>query len=482
MVVALYTSRVILHSLGQTDFGIFNVVGGVVAMASFINSSLISGFQRFFNIALGKNDLKGFRELFSTSITIELFLSVAILLLLETIGLWFVNTYLVFPEDRTIAANVIFQTTSFVFIINMFISPFSAVLISYERMDIYAFISIGQTVAKLIIAICLSLASVDRLILYGILLLIVDVFFLLFYIFFAKKISGFLKLKPIIIKDKIVSMLNFSGWNLLGAFAFVMKGQGLNIVLNLFFGPVVNAARGIAYQVSGAVSSFYQNFQMAVRPQIMKSYAVNDLGQMINLVYMMSKISFYLMWVLSLPLLFSMDFIMSLWLGNGYPPLASLFARIVLATCLVECLGNPISTIVHATGKMKVFQIVCSIVILLIVPIAYFVLWLGAEPQYALYVSFIMAFVTQFVRLILIEKIIDFSITDYFKNVITPILVVVSTTIIFPFLLNKCSLHPVINMSLIFMIASLSVYFFGLSQGEKKFIKNKLKFSSKLKK
>ena len=272
----------------------------------------------------------------------------------------------------------------------------------------------------------------------------------------------------------IHDMLGFSGWNLFGGLAHLMKGNGLNIVLNLFFGPSVNASRGIAYQVSGAATSLYTNFQMAVRPQVIKSYAIGDIKEMLQLSYMMSRFSFILMWVPTISLFFAMDFIMKIWLGN-VPSLAPLFAKIVLITCTVESLATPITTIVHATGKMKKFQTICSTIILMIVPFAYIVLKLGAPPQAALYTSLVIVTIVHGVRLILLKEIITFSIRDYLKRVVTPCSIIVIASLVIPLLLYRINIHSIILILVSFVSASLLSFAIGLTRQEQMSILNKIK-------
>ena len=474
MFVTLYTSRVVLQTLGETDFGIFNVVGGVVAMMTFLNSAMTAGFQRYLNIALGKNDIDGYHQIFKVSFAIQIIISIIALILAETVGVWFLNTYMVIPSDRLLAANIVFQSAVAIFLINIFISPFSAVIISYEKMNIYAFIGIAQTLGKLGIVFILTELNFDKLILYSILLIIVDLGVIIAYYICTKNINKELSIKPLFNKEMIHDMLGFSGWNLFGGLAHLMKGNGLNIVLNLFFGPSVNASRGIAYQVSGAATSLYTNFQMAVRPQVIKSYAIGDIKEMLQLSYMMSRFSFILMWVPTISLFFAMDFIMKIWLGN-VPSLAPLFAKIVLITCTVESLATPITTIVHATGKMKKFQTICSTIILMIVPFAYIVLKLGAPPQAALYTSLVIVTIVHGVRLILLKEIITFSIRDYLKRVVTPCSIIVIASLVIPLLLYRINIHSIILILVSFVSASLLSFAIGLTRQEQMSILNKIK-------
>ena len=475
MIVTLYTSRVVLRTLGETDFGIFNVVGGVVAMMSFLNSSMTAGFQRYFNIALGEGDTARYRKVFSVAFAIQLLIISVVLLLAESVGLWFLNHVMVIPEERLFAANIVYQAAIAVIAINAFISPFTAIIISHERMTAYAAIGIVHVFAKLIIVFLLASVESDKLIAYSVLLIAVDLLVLLANVFCVRHIDGTLSARPLFDRKLLRSMMGFSVWNTFAGFGHLMKGQGLNIVLNLFFGPAVNAARGIAFQVSGAATSFYTNFQMAVRPQVMKCYAAGQMDEMIRLTYMMSRLSFSLMWIVALPLLFSTEWVMHLWLGDAVPSLAPSFARIVLLTGVVESLATPLTTVVHATGRMRTFQLVCSSIILLIVPAAYLALWLGAPPQAALWISLVIVSVVHGVRMLLLRGIVRFSARDYVRRVLLPIMVVASLSFAVSLIVASVTNNGVLRFVCSFLVAVSSSYFWIFDRRERTLLWGKIK-------
>lgn len=469
MGITLYTSRIVLNALGVVDYGIWNVVGGVVSMVSFLSTSIANGFQRFFNIALGKNDHNKLQSYFNTSVVIEVLLIVLAFVILESIGLWFVNNKMTIPDGRLVAANWVYQCSIFIFLITLIQAPFNAVIIAYERMDTFAYISIVEAIGKLGIALLIKVLLFDKLIVYSILHVLFSLVVLGGYVFFAVKCNNALRIRRYFNKMELCEMLGFSGWNLFGSLAHMLKGNGLNIVLNLFFTPAVNAARGVAYQVSTAISSFSASFLTASRPQIIKYYAQENYSAMNDLAFRISRYSFCLLWSISLPIVSNIDLIMRIWLGDGLPPLAPKFCVIVIATTLVESFAAPIATLVHASGKMKIFQIVVSSVILLIVPIAYLFLRFGASPQTALYVSLVIVTIAQVVRLLIVRRILPFSIRSYIKRVILPCVLVVALSSIIPFYLRSYvdGDKGIISIIISIVCVIVTVFFIGLTNSER---------------
>lgn len=475
MGVTLYTSRVILNTLGVEDYGIWNVVGGVVSMVSFLSTSIANGFQRYFNIALGKNDQDKLRSFFNTAIIIELLLIAISFVFLETAGLWFVNNKMTIPADRLEAANCVYQCSIVIFFITLIQAPYNAIIIAYERMDTFAYISIVEAVGKLGIALLLKVVLFDKLIMYSVLQTLFAVLIFSGYVYFARKCNTTLRIQRSFNKHELLEMLGFSGWNLFGSLAHMLKGNGLNIVLNLFFSPAVNAARGVAYQVSNAINSFASSFLTASRPQVIKYYAQNNYSAMNNLTFIISRYSFCLLWFFSLPIICNINFIMSLWLGEAVPELAPQFCIIVIATTIVESFAAPIATLVHASGKMKVYQIVVSSVILFIVPVAFIVLKLGAPPQAALYVSLVIVTIAHAVRLVIVRTIVPFSIREYLNKVIFPCMIVVVTSSIIPLLLRliEVKVHDFVSILISLGCVSIAVFYIGLTKNERLLLKNK---------
>lgn len=470
MLVTLYTSRVVLNALGVEDFGIYNVVAGFVSMLSFLNTSIANGFQRFFNFELGKGQLDKVKRMFSVSLFIQIGLSLLVLLLAETIGLWFLNASMNIPSDRIIAANWVYQSAVFMLILTLFRAPYDAIVIANEKMDFYAYIGICEVFFKFLIAYFLVKIPHDLLISYAILMLLVTGAIFICYTLFAHTRFTYLRFSPVVDKDLMGQMLGFSGWNILGSLAHLMKGQGVNILLNIFFGPVVNAARGIAFQIQSGVTVFVGNFQLAARPQMIKSYAADDIAGLLSLFYRISRFSFLLLWLMVLPLLFKIDFILSLWLGKEVPPLSALFSILSLLIALTESFASPVTTIVHATGRMKKFQTICSSIILSIVPLSYVILKMGFQPESVMYVSLSVLILVHAVRLYLLKELVSYSVHEYIIRVLLPCVKVVAITLLFAPILNYESSNmtmSIIQLLLMFLMTAMIIFFVGINTEER---------------
>ena len=470
MLVTLYTSRVVLKALGIEDFGIYNVVGGFVSMLSFLNTSIASGFQRFFNIELGKEQLHKVKRMFSVSLSIQIGLSLLILFLAETVGLWFLNVQMNIPPARIVAANWVYQCSILMLIFALFRAPYDAIIIANEKMDFYAYIGICEVAFKFLVAYSLVKIPHDALISYAMLMTLITGGIFVCYIFFIHVKFKYLRFSPIIDRELMKRMLGFSGWNILGSLSHLMKGQGVNILLNIFGGPAINAARGIAYQIQSGVTVFVGNFQLAARPQMIKSYAVGDILGLMTLFYRISRLSFLLLWLIALPLLFKMDFTLILWLGADVPALSSLFAILSMLISLTESLAPPLTTIVHATGHMKMFQTVCSSIILSIVPLSYVVLKMGLPPESVMYVSLFVLIIVHGVRLYLLKKLVIFSVCEYIVNVLFPCVKVVVVTLLFAYVINLQSIDmvmSVVQILLTLLLTAITIVFVGLNVAER---------------
>lgn len=484
MCISLYTSRVILQSLGVSDFGIYNVVGGVVAMFSFFTSSISSSFQRFFCIELGTKNILKLKQLVGTSILILALFSVVVLLIAETVGLWFVKNQLVIPSEKIFQAVVVFQFSILSFIVCLFQSMYNAIIISYEKMNVFAYISIFDVISKLLIALSVNLFTDNRLIYYSGFIFISSVLSLIIYYSYCRY-SYEVSKGVFDFKIKLfIDVFRFSGWTLFGTFANVLKSNGLNILLNLFFGPIVNAARGISYQVYTAATSFTRSFQVAFTPQITKSYADGNYVYVQKLMLSSSKMSFYLMLFLSIPIFVDTNFILYCWLGDNVPEHTVSFTRIVILTGLVESLSAPVVNIIYANGRIMKFQIVISLVILLIIPLAYLLLTFGYSPDSTLLVSLFFTIIAHFIRLIFLKKQFSFSLLNYLKEVIIPVSIFTVFLTLLPSILSKVYVSSIINYLLVVCVVELlviiAIYNWGLRKDERysvrlklcKFIKN----------
>ena len=368
MAVGLYTSRIVLAILGVQDYGIYNVVGGFVSMFTVISGTMTTATQRFLSFEIGKKETGKVRELFTTSVIIHVLLALLILIVAESFGLWFLNAKMTIPANRIYAANWVYQLSILTFIVSVVSVPYNAALIAYEKMTAFAYVSIVEVVFKLLLVLLLGYLTYDKLIVYALFLAGISILLRIIYGIYVKK--HFVECQCDWKLDKFFfnKLLNFISWNFIGSIAGIFKEQGLNIVLNMFFGATVNAARGIAYQVLNAVSGFVSNFQLALNPQIIKHYAANQKEEMFKLVFRGSKFSFLLMMILSIPIFIEAPYILKLWLVE-VPEYSVIFLRLVLLITLVDSLSYTLITSVHASGKVKWYQIINGSVLLLTLPI-----------------------------------------------------------------------------------------------------------------
>lgn len=476
MGITLFTSRVILKTLGVTDFGIYNVVGGVVVMMNILNNALAVSTQRYLTFEQGKNDFVRLKKTFSICMSIFLFLALCVFLLGETIGLWFINSQLTIPSERMVAANWIYQFALFSCICSLFTTPYNAAIIAHEKMNIYAYIGILEVILKLIIVYLLLIIPYDRLITYGILVLLTTLITTLAYRYYCLKNFPETKYKFIWDKTMYYQIASYSGWNLFGAMSGVAKGQGLNILINIFFGPTVNAARGIAYQVNAAVEVFFSNFYMAVRPQITKYYAQHDKENMFKLIFRSSKMAFFLIMILAVPLIIETPFIINLWLGQ-IPEYVVPFVRIIILNTAIDAMSTPLMTAIHATGNNRLYQILVGSIMIMTLPLSYISLRMGLSPNSVFIISLILSIISLFVRLILTAKQLDFPLWAYTYEVIIKSFFVTILAVIIPLIL-----HVNINSNNIICFASTTAtsfisfiifaYLVGLNNQEREYAKN----------
>ena len=476
MGVALYTSRVVLQALGVTDFGIFNVVGGVVAMLSFLTGSMAGTVSRYITYALGEDDENKLQRVVSTTKTIQWVFAGIVILLAETIGLWFLWYKMQIPSERVHAAFWVYQCSLMTSMVAIVSVPYNALIVAHEKMGVFAYVSIFEAFAKLSIALLISFVSIDRLILYGILLLIVQIIIRLLYTYYCKKEFPESKVRLSWNKSLLIEISAYSGWCTLGYLSVVGYTQGLNILLNLFFGPVVNAARAIAVQVQSAVVQFCANFQMALNPQITKSYASGDLSYMHQLLISSSKYSFFLMIFLSFPIILNANYILQIWLGE-VPDYTADFVRITLIIGCLESLKNPLLASIHATGKIRKFQIVEGLMLIMIVPASYVLLKSGITNPIVVFICYmVVEFLTQVVRVKMILPRVGMKVYLYIKLVVLPILPIV--TVVWSIaLLYKVdqTLISLITSSLSgFALLLVLIYTIGLKKDEKQFLIKKI--------
>ena len=412
MAIGLYTVRAILHQLGVVDYGIYNVVGGVVTMFSFINSTLTTSSQRYFSIELAKGDKVRLNQWFCLNITTFSIFIIAFLVIAETIGLWFVNTQMVIPPERLFAANVVYQFSIISFCVHFFNVPYNALIIAHERMSAFAYISIIEAFLKLVIVFLLIISPWDKLIVYGFLMLLVSCGITFSYIIYNLRHFEEAKFHPYWNKQEIKELLGFSGWHFFGTFSMVVRSQGINILLNLFFNPAINAARAVAFQISHAVNQLSSNFFVAVKPQIYKSYASGDLAGLHKLVMRSTIMCSLLVSILVYPVLSNTQYILGIWL-HEVPEYAIIFTQLVLINALIDSTNGPTIAPALATGKIRKYQEVVAMLIFMNLPISYVALKLGAEPTITMQVSICLSFVTAFARAYMLRSMIGFPFGRY---------------------------------------------------------------------
>ena len=472
MIVSLYTVRVVLNTLGAEDYGIYNVVAGVVVLFSFVNNAMATSTQRFLNFNLGKEDTEKTQQTYSASLLIHIGIAVIFVILAETVGLWFVNSKLNIPLERHSAAMWCYQFSIITTVFNILRVPYNAVIIAYEKMSFFAWVSIVEAVLKLLVVYLLIISPLDKLVAYVILLTLVSIIILFCYKIYCNKKFEIAHYKKVSDYTLVKEILGFSGWSLFGATANVANQQGTNIVLNMFTNVTVNAAMGIANQVNSAVYSFVSNFQTAFKPQLVKSYAAEKKEEFNSLIIRSAKFSFYLLWIIVLPLTLNLDFVLQIWLKN-VPDFSIGFIKLILIYSLFESINGPLFLAVQATGKIKKYQIIVSCLIFSNLPFSIIAFSLGANPYCVLIIRIILeCFITIF-RLLYLNKTQKFSIGSYLKNVMIPVLVVMIVSFFITslissyfsglvFFFGSCAISVIVNMLLVCLV--------GINKNERKMI------------
>ena len=484
MVIGLYTSRVILNALGVNDFGIYNVVGSVVGMLNFVNTTMSNATMRFITFEEGRGNLHKLNTVFCTSMNIHIVIAILTFLLLNSLGLWFLYNKMVISPDRIDAAFWVLQFSIVTCIVNIISVPYNACIIAHEKMGAFAFISMLQQVVTLGLALFLPYYGGDRLILYAVILMMVQIMIRIIYGQYCKRKFQETKYHFIWDKETTAYMTKFAGWTLNGNIAWVGYTQGLNVLMNMFCGTAVNAARGIAFTVQQKIMDFCNNFQVAVDPQITKTYSVEEYDKMHNLIIMSSKFSFYLMLVLSFPIFIEIDEILQLWL-KIVPEHTANFVRLILCCSVIDIFRNPMNTSIHATGKIKVFQIWEATTLLLIVPLAYVALKMGYPAESVFVVQLIVFIIVQAERVFIVCPRIKMKKSFYATKLLVPSIKVLIASLIVPIIL--CVVWPiqkenyiqlVVYLVLIAISTSSIVYFIGLAGNEKakirQIVKNKI--------
>ena len=479
MLVSLYTSRIVLKSLGIEDYGIYNVVGGLVSMFSLISSSMVNTSSRFITFELGRNNFNGLKKTVSGCITIHILLGLIIVVIAEIVGVWFLNYKMNIPPDRIVAANWVFQCSLFIFFFNLISTPYNAIIISREKMSAFAYISILDVSLKLLIVFLLTWILYDKLIVYTLLMLFVSVLMRIIYLIYCK--IHFAEARKISLKidaNLFKQLFSFTSWEMIGSGAAVLRGQGIDILLNLFFGVIVNAAKGIANQVQSAIYSFVSNFQMAINPQITKNYAANDYQRVHFLIKQGTRFSFYLFLVLSMPIMLETKMILDLWLVKA-PSYSVVFVQLTFVNLLINTFYRFMVVAISATGRIKIPQLVVGCTKLLALPLTYLFLKLGGSPTTGLLVVIFIEIVCVFFNMYFMQKMLEFNVKDFIRDVMVKSLSVLAVASILPLILKIYFTFTGINQYLYLCLITavsllscgLSIYYFGLLQGEKQIVK-----------
>lgn len=432
MFVALYTSRVILNTLGATDYGIYNVVGGIVTIVGFLNSALSASTSRFLTMALGERNLQKQKNTFAASLNLHICVALLVFIICETIGLWFFYEKMIIPDSRLVAAFWVYQFSIVTTMVSFTQVPYNASLIAHENMSIYAYVGLYEALSRLLIAFLITISPIDKLIFYGFLLMVNTLLVQLFYRFYVTK--QYEECRFSLVKDKMLykKLLSYSGWDLLGNMALVCQGQGVNLLLNVFFGPVVNAARAITFQIQGAVTQFITNFMTAVRPQVIKNYAEGNIDRMYTMTFYTAKFSYMLMLALVLPICFEIHYILKLWLGSSVPDNTALFSIIVLATYTLRSFHNAALMPYHAIGKIKTGNLTIGSLMVATLPVGYLLFKLGF-PAYSVFVVILaVEIISIFVIYWLIHKHEYFPYRYLFTKILLPSALVTIISIIPP--------------------------------------------------
>lgn len=473
--ISFYTSRVILTSLGVSDYGLYNVIGGVIMMFYMITSTMSGAISRYLTFELGKNNIKKQISTFYTSINLMILLSFGIIAIGETIGLWFIQNKLTIPSDRIYAANWIYQLTLIAFVVEMINVPFQASVISHEKMKAFAWVTIVNVVMKLLVALSLSYSPIDKLVFYAILMMLLSISTQFMYWIYCKRKFKECKYKISIDKTIYKGMFNFAGWSFMASVAELLSGQGVNIMLNIFFGTPINAARGVAMQVDSTVKAFTNNFMLAIRPQITKSYAQGNIEYTKILVYKSSLFSFLLLYIFSLPISLETHYLLNIWLTE-VPSYTSIFIQLTLILTLINVIIFPFQELNNATGDIKKFQFIKGIGQLLVLPIAYLLLIWGAQPYTVVIVAIVCNLITLPSRVNVNAKHLSISWKEFCKKVIFKLFIIISITLILSvpliFIMKSSLIRFITVGGVCFISTSILTFYIALTHHERVVIKN----------
>ena len=478
MFIGLYTSRVVLSTLGVTDYGIYGVVGGVVALFSVISGSLSAAITRFITFEMGKGTEARLKNVFSSAVTVQLILALLVVVIAEPLGIWFIENEINMPPDRHDAAHWVFQFSLLTFVINIISIPYNASIIAHERMSAFAVIGVLEGLAKLAVAFLIMYSPIDRLVYYAILMCVVAVGVRMAYSVYCRRHFPECRYTFMWEPDLLRQMFAFAGWNFIGAASGTLRDHGGNVLINIFCGPVANAARAVSVQLGGAVQSFVSNFMTAVNPQITKSYAAQEKEYALSLVFRSSRYSFYLLYMLALPVLFNAGYILDLWLED-VPARSENFVCLALLLSLSECLSYPLVTLMLATGNIRNYQLIVGGLQLMNLPVSYLVLKAGAPPESIIVVAIVISQICLFARLLLLKGMTGLSASGFIKAVYLRVAAVfiVSGSVIYliSYTLKSDFVSFVISCIVCIAVNTAGIWLIGIDNEERKLLIDKIK-------
>ncbi|MBR4803321.1 MAG: hypothetical protein IK032_01625 [Bacteroidales bacterium] len=473
LVISLYMSRLVLQALGFDDYGLYNVVGSVVAFLTFLNTALTNATSRYITYELGAGDNEKLNRTYSMAINTHAILALALLLIMETAGVWFVNYHLVIPPDRVAAANWCFQFSLLLFCVSIVKVPLHSNVIAHEKMSFYAFTSIGETVLKLILVIVMAHSAFDNLIFYSALLFAVSLIVLAVYVVYTRRVLTDTHYIRYWDKTMVKEFVSYSGYSMLVNGADGLTVQSRSIFFNWFSTALANAALGVANQVITLFNVFVDSFSQAFRPQIIKSYAAGDRGYFMQLIYSTSKIYYYLFLLITLPVLLNLRFVLTLWLSE-YPPDTEPFVFAIVAYLIFDVFQMPLVTAVHATGKLRTHQIMISIIKIICIPVTYVALWLGGTPELTLYIWAALNFVCAVARTIYMRRLIGISLRRYATDVVLKMIAVTLVSVPLPLWLawqiDNSWVQLVVTCLLSVLMVGLASFFIGINRQERQFV------------
>lgn len=479
MIVGLYTSRVVIHVLGLSNYGLYSVVGGVVTILIFVNNTLTSGTQRFLNYALGEGDELKLKKTFSTALLMHLIIALFFVLICETAGLWFLNNKINIPEGRENAAFWVFQLSVLsIFVLTVFV-PYTSSIVAHEKFKIYAYMSIFDVGLNLVIVFLLKIAGGDKLILYSFLVVIVNIITTLIYCMYCHKHFKECRFKITYERSIFKEMFKFSGWNLFGCASVTLQNQGINILINIYFGTIANAARAIAMQINQKILQFVNGFQTAINPQIVKLYATGNMTDLTRLIINNSKLAAYLFLFIAIPVSVEIDYILKIWLGN-VPSITSILVYIILFQTLVQIISRPVVMLVHAVGKMKMVNLTAGGVLLLILPISLLLAHVGFNIETIFIINIIPWFLETFLELYFEQKYCNFPLEKFYKEVYLSVfpltILMLIPPLIIKYLLHGNNFSQFIIVELVALLSTIFIILFlGMSKAQRNKVYNKVK-------